>query len=1189
MTSRRPPHRLAVFALLTVSTLGAAALADDPAEEPRIVPAPPAWDAQAAALFSSRGVAVPRTVMTAETGAPLDLAWIQRALGFAETLDEKDVARLGGEEGDEEGGEGRGGRAMASEPADDAAPPPSPTPRGESRRDEQGPPAPRPARPTASAPANDAPAGGAAPAERRSRGAARESAEESDQARALDGKAKKDEASDAPQPVLSKVEAQARLGKVLVESARGGHDAMAPRAQRVTAFVDGPRIRVVVDLVFENPTSQRLEGTFYYPLPDGASPAAFGMFPGSPPAASGVATAADGRALGAAALLPPLPGVEQLAGAATDLGAVATSKAERLDWAPMQQARVVEQKRARQVYEEVVRGRVDPALMEWSGGNTFKARVFPLEPRALKRVVLAYEQTLTLTGDAMRWVLPLPGERSLGDVPVDVLLGAGLEVAPGAKDEPGVYRAMKQTGGHGPRRLLHLDVPAGAEGVIDLPLVATAPHTTRGLAISGLVSSGGDDLGRAFYARVAPDVPEVETKVPTERAVFVVDTSLSEEGLRRSLAGELLLAVLERDPTITEYAVLLFDVRARWLHAPGWRQNSAAARAETRAELEAVYLEGATNLGAALEELERQASWIDAGPPDRPQAPAATRFLLSDGLVTWGQDKVEPLLDARAAALKGRWITYRIGDAPTNRDLYDALSRRTAGRTVNVLAADQVAAAARAHRLAPVTLKGVSVDGATGVDLVVAGEPRLVFPGQELEVGGRLTGERERGAVTLAVDLDVGGELRRTTVVLNGLESPLAGRAWAELWTRKLLALDDERLDRMVVALSQTFGLANTAASLLILESEADWTRFDLKKETVDLADLERLRAAEEDQRRDRLQGIALDEVAQRGKDVVRALRDHKAPATQPALPLLDRPLAGGLPRLEAEVAYRRGRTKDALDPTVFDAVARARAAAGDTFGAIRALSCLVEQHPREAEANRLVGYACLALGQYDVAAELFERVRLNRPFEPQSYLEEAMALEAAGRWADAARDFEVLLAKAFPRHDAECKVVAAYQYGRLLAGRLRDGDLAPATKELLAARLAELKATLSDPLEKRAMQLTIHWNTDSTDIDLWVVEPEGERCFYSNRDTKAGGKLFWDTTTGYGPELYRRMQGGRGTYDVLIHYFGNNSARLAVPTAVLLVRDRDAYGPEDGYTRRFQMRLLPASQAVLRLRKETF
>ena len=30
--------------------------------------------------------------------------------------------------------------------------------------------------------------------------------------------------------------------------------------------------------------------------------------------------------------------------------------------------------------------------------------------------------------------------------------------------------------------------------------------------------------------------------------------------------------------------------------------------------------------------------------------------------------------------------------------------------------------------------------------------------------------------------------------------------------------------------------------------------------------------------------------------------------------------------------------------------------------------------------------------------------------------------------------------------------------------------------------------------IDKTSLQLSIHWNTASTDIDLWVVEPEGER-----------------------------------------------------------------------------------------------
>lgn len=178
---------------------------------------------------------------------------------------------------------------------------------------------------------------------------------------------------------------------------------------------------------------------------------------------------------------------------------------------------------------------------------------------------------------------------------------------------------------------------------------------------------------------------------------------------------------------------------------------------------------------------------------------------------------------------------------------------------------------------------------------------------------------------------------------------------------------------------------------------------------------------------------------------------------------------------------------------------------------------------PANAEAARLAGYACMALGQFEPAAELFERVRLNRPFEGQAYLEEALALQAGGEWGKAARNYEIVLSKELPRHSPECKTVAAWNYARLLKGRLREGGLEGEARALAERRLGELaEACGGEGFEGIDLQLTIHWNTDSTDMDLWVLEPEGERCYYSHPETKGGGKLYWDTTDGYGPELVR-------------------------------------------------------------------
>src|SRR6267143_1496144 len=56
---------------------------------------------------------------------------------------------------------------------------------------------------------------------------------------------------------------------------------------------------------------------------------------------------------------------------------------------------MVERDYGRNVYESIVTKQQDPALLEWVDGSTFKMRVFPLEPRQEKRIVLSYSQRVS--------------------------------------------------------------------------------------------------------------------------------------------------------------------------------------------------------------------------------------------------------------------------------------------------------------------------------------------------------------------------------------------------------------------------------------------------------------------------------------------------------------------------------------------------------------------------------------------------------------------------------------------------------------------------------------------------------------------------------------------------------------------------------------------------------------------------
>jgi tetratricopeptide (TPR) repeat protein len=968
-----------------------------------------------------------------------------------------------------------------------------------------------------------------------------------------------------PRPVLPKVEAAPRMAKVLVQDERGRYTPLKARAVRVVTYIQGARARTVVDYLFENETTRALEGTFYYPLPGGATVAGFALYSGS--------VAVDSPSLfQSSELLPPLGD----SGRSDELVAAAppSPKGAKRSWGEPQQARVVEQKRAREVYEEVVRRNVDPALLEWAGASTFSARVFPLPPKSLKRVVIAYEQTLLFDGQRLRYTWPLPPEAGKG-----LSVSARVHVDPRHAGEVTVGREEGKPSTVGTWKAWDWRKLQG-DGALD---VALTPREAEADVLVGADAAGLP--GQAFYTRVR--LPERLTSgnegQPTGRAVLVVDTSLSaEDGNAWAVQGSLLRALLEKDESLTEYAVLLFDVRPRWLHGTGFRRNTPEARQETFAELERVYLEGASNVDGLLSELDRASrDWLKPATSEG----RVTAFLLSDGNVTWGQSNVDALISRHAASETLRWVSYRVGESAVNAELFDALARASGGRVVNVLSGEEVPAAARAHRAASVVLTRVGVKGAKVKDLVVAGRPRLVFPGQELQVAGRLVGD---GAAELEVVTKSSGEERTLTVPLPREEdSAFAPRAWAELFVSRLVALDDVKLDRMVVALSQHYRLANARASLLVLESEGDYTRYAVRDEQMELTDLDALQRQQEDQRRDELLGLSLEDVPGSARELLGMLGKKQAElgSRMKPQPLRDEPYAGGEERLQAELEYRRERRAHKDDVLLYEKVARKRAFSGDTWGAVRALSSPVELRPKDAEALRLVGYGLLALGQYQTATELFEHVRLNRPFEPQAYLEEALALDAAGRPAEAARNWEIVLARSWKRHDEETKQVAAYHYGRMLTALAKHPRLTKAEVEALMERRGELvRRADMRPID---YQLTTHWNSDSTDIDLWVMEPNGEKCFYQHKRTSLGGELYWDITDGLGPELYHARQSVPGPYFVLVHYYGNNSARYVVPTALLLVSDRDVFGQEDAYHRRFQVRILPNQDAKLLLRRE--
>src|SRR5688572_14251212 len=63
---------------------------------------------------------------------------------------------------------------------------------------------------------------------------------------------------------------------------------------------------------------------------------------------------------------------------------------------------IMDADRARHIYEEIVRKRLDPALIELAGHGLLRARIFPIQPNEERRVTLRYTQVLGRAGNALQ-------------------------------------------------------------------------------------------------------------------------------------------------------------------------------------------------------------------------------------------------------------------------------------------------------------------------------------------------------------------------------------------------------------------------------------------------------------------------------------------------------------------------------------------------------------------------------------------------------------------------------------------------------------------------------------------------------------------------------------------------------------------------------------------------------------------
>jgi len=77
----------------------------------------------------------------------------------------------------------------------------------------------------------------------------------------------------------------------------------------------------------------------------------------------------------------------------------------------LMETRLLEADEAQRTYEEIMRRRQDPALFQYAGNNTYRARIYPIPAGGERRIVITYSELLTQDAGVVEYMYPMSTEQ----------------------------------------------------------------------------------------------------------------------------------------------------------------------------------------------------------------------------------------------------------------------------------------------------------------------------------------------------------------------------------------------------------------------------------------------------------------------------------------------------------------------------------------------------------------------------------------------------------------------------------------------------------------------------------------------------------------------------------------------------------------------------------------------------------
>lgn len=583
----------------------------------------------------------------------------------------------------------------------------------------------------------------------------------------------------------------------------------------IQATITGGVAQTEVTQTWRNDTNRAQEGSYLFPLPEGATVSDFALYDGD----------------------------KKMAG------------------------RLLDKAQAADTYEGIVRRQRDPALLRYVGRGAYEVKLYPVPPHATRKVTLRYAEALPPEGgDARKYVYSflsgtLDGGRAGSSVPRETTVQITLQ------DDASLANIYSPTQDVSVRRTSDktatVSWEAKDERVKDdfILYYSTVRHDPVGLGLLAYNVSlpgahtadfepsreGKRDSGY-FLLMAAPKMAVPDAQVLPKRVVLVLDRSGSMAGPKIEQARNALSYVLKNLRPADEFNVMTFNESNDILSQGHLLRATPDNIQRGLAFVKGIEAEGGTNIHDALD---AALSMFPEGPSAPNNGGRGASFqnmaiFLTDGLPTVGEtDDAKITTDARILthARNVRLFDFGVGyDVDVH--FLDRLAEANRGDSDYVRPEEDIEAKVSRfyQKVASPVLTDVNVEigGVQTAELYPRpAELPDLFTGSQLLIAGRYTGS---GPVTARLNGTLNGKpvsyALTTRLPTVSDTNDFLPRLWA---TRKIGYLldairlrqtdagsqDDPELVSEIVRLSKEYGVVTPYTSFLVTDGSEEPPIFD--------------------------------------------------------------------------------------------------------------------------------------------------------------------------------------------------------------------------------------------------------------------------------------------------------------------------------------------------------------------------